>query len=138
METGTSMEATAAPLHSGPIEPAAPTPLVPASAAPRARITFFVVFTPLTDTGTSTLAVAQAPMIPAAAPGSPVTSTPTSGETMLPGKNHEWQDNDGEALFKEPPKKGNRPYGSLELKPPDIEIPEFGGGPHRKGYPLEF
>ena len=43
MGTGTSMEATAASYYGGPIEPAIPTPPVPAatSAAPRARITFF-------------------------------------------------------------------------------------------------
>ena len=46
---------------------------------------------------------------------------------------HEWLDNDGEGLFTEPPwKKGKkRTYGKLELKPPDFEIPEFGGGNRR-------
>ena len=29
-------------------------------------------------------------------------------------------------------------YARLELKPPDFEIPGFGGGSHRKRYPLEF
>ena len=42
MDTDTSMEATAALHDSGPIEPAAPTPPVPAAAAPRARTTSFV------------------------------------------------------------------------------------------------
>ena len=56
------MEATAAPNHSVPIEPAVPTPPVPAAAAPRARITsFWSGFTPLTATGAATLAVPQAP-----------------------------------------------------------------------------
>ena len=92
---------------------------------------------PLTGTGTSTPAVAQAPKIPAASPESPATTTPTSGETMLPGESHEWQDNDGEALVTEPAqKKGERTYRRLELRPPDFEIPEFGGGPHRKMYPF--
>ena len=31
---------------------------------------------------------------PAAAPESPATTTPTSGETMLPGESHEWLDNE--------------------------------------------
>ena len=36
---------------------------------------------------------------------------------MLPRESHEWQDNDGEALLTEPPKKnGKRTYGRLELK----------------------
>ena len=53
------------------------------------------------------------------------TTTPTSGETMLPGESHEWLDNDGEGLFTEPPKKGKKQtYGKLELKPPDIEFTE--------------
>ena len=52
---------------------------------------------------------------------------------MLPGESHEWLDNDGEGLFTEPSKnKGKkRTYGKLELKPPDFEIPEFGGGNRR-------
>ena len=113
MDTGTSMEATAAAHHSGPIEPAARTPPVPAAAAPRARITsFFSGSSPPTGTGTGTAtpAVAQTPTTgtstgeaqkalaeapntsatgpetPAAAPESPATTTPTSGETMLPGE----------------------------------------------------
>ena len=58
---------------------------------------------------------------------------------MLPGESREWQDNDREALFSETPKKkGKRTCGKLELKPPDFPIPEFGGGPHRKRYPIEF
>ena len=59
---------------------------------------------------------------------------------MLPGESHEWKDNDEEALFTEPPKtRGKkRIYGRLELKPPDFEISEFGDGPKRKRYPLEF
>ena len=64
MDTGTSMEATAAAHHSGPIEPAARTPPVPAAAAPRARITsFFSGSSPPTGTGTGTAipAVAQTP-----------------------------------------------------------------------------
>ena len=64
MDTGTSMEAAAAAHHSGPIEPAARTPPVPAAAAPRARITslFFRVPPPTgTGTGTATPAVAQTP-----------------------------------------------------------------------------
>ena len=159
------MEATAAPHHSSaPIDPEAPTSPMHAAAAPRARITlFFSGFTPLTGTGTATPAVPQAPTTgtstgeapealaaasnasatgpdtPAAAPESPATTTPTSGETMPPGESHEWQDNDWEALFTEPPKKkGERTYGRLELKPPDFEIQEFGGGPHRKRHSLEF
>ena len=40
---------------------------------------------------------------------------------MLLGESHEWQNNDGEALSYEPPKKkGKRTYGTLELKPPDF------------------
>ena len=153
MDTGTSMEAAAAAHHSGPIEPAARTPPVPAAAAPRARITsFFSGSSPPTGTGTGAAspAVAQTPATststgeaqkalaeapntsatgpetPAAAPESPATTTPTSGETMLPGESHEWLDNDGEGLFTEPPKKKGkkRTYGKLELKPPDFEIPE--------------
>ena len=51
---------------------------------------------------------------------------------MFPGESHEWLDNDGEGLFTEPPKKkGRRTYGKLELKPPDFETPEFGGGNRR-------
>ena len=56
------MEAIAAAHHSGPIEPAARTPPVPAAAAPRARITsFFSGSSPPTGTGTGTAtpAVAQ-------------------------------------------------------------------------------
>lgn len=47
------------------------------------------------------------------------------------------EDNGAEALFvlRAPPKKKNR---KLELKPPDFAIPEFGGGSHRKRYPLDF
>ena len=46
------MEATAAPHHSEPDESAAPTPPVPAAAAPRATITpFFSGISPLTGTG---------------------------------------------------------------------------------------
>lgn len=48
---------------------------------------------------------------------------------MLPGESHEWQDNDGEGPFKESPKQNDkRTYRNLELEPPDIEIPEVGGG----------
>ena len=48
----TSMEATAAPHHSEPNESAAPTPPVPAAAAPRATITsFFSGISPLTGAG---------------------------------------------------------------------------------------
>ena len=128
MGTGTSMEATAAAHHSGPIEPAARTPPVPAAAAPRARITsFFSGSSPPTGTGTGTAtpAVAQTPTTgtstgeaqkalaeapndsatgpetPTAAPESPATTTPTSGETMPPGESHEWLDNDGEDRFTE-------------------------------------
>ena len=64
MDTGTSMEATAAPNHSGPIAPAARTPPVPAAAAPRARITSLLSGSILptgTGTGTATPAVAQTP-----------------------------------------------------------------------------
>ena len=91
----------------------------------------FMAYTPKTS--------ATGPDTPAAAPESPATTTPTSGETMPPGESHEWQDNDWEALFTEPPKKkGERTYGRLELKPPDLKLREFGGGPHRKSHPLEF
>ena len=119
MDTGNSMEATAtaAAHHSGPIEPAARTPPVPAAAASRARITSFFSGSSLptgTGTGTATPAVAQTPRTgtstgeeqkdvaeapntsarwpetPAAAPESPANTTPASGETMLPGKSHEW------------------------------------------------
>ena len=123
------MEATAAAHHNGPIEPAARTPPVPTAAAPRARITPFVSGSSPptgTGTGTATPAVAQTPTTgtstdeaqkalaeapntsatgpetPAAAPESPATTTPTSGEMMLPGESHEWLDNDGEGLFTEP------------------------------------
>ena len=100
-----------------------------AAAAPRARITSsFNGFTPLTGTCASKTAILQAPTAcaivseasdtlvaspnasaeggpetPAAAPESSATTTPTSGETMLPGERHECQDNDGEAVFMEPP-----------------------------------
>ena len=163
------MEATAAPHHSGSNEPAVPTSPVPAAPAPRATITsFFSVISPLTATGASgtTLptsvvppapttgtgtgeapealaaapnAPAKGPQAPSAAPELPLTTTSTSGETILPGESHERQDNDGGALFTEPPKKGNILYGRLELKPPDLEIPEFGDASHRKRYqyPLE-
>ena len=143
MDTGNSMEATAtaAAHHSGPIEPAARTPPVPAAAASRVRITsFFSGSSPPigTGTGTATPAVAHTPTTgtstgetqkalaeapdtsatgpetPAAAPESLATTTPTGGETMLPGESHEWLDNDGESLFTEPPKKGKkRTYGKL-------------------------
>ena len=103
---------------------------------------------PTTDnsTGEAPEALAAAPNAsatgretPAAAPESPATTTPTSGETMLAGESHEFHHNDGEALFTGPPKKkGKRTYGRLELKPPDMDIPEFGDGPHSKRYPLEF
>ena len=148
------MEAIAAAHHSGPIEPAARTPPVPAAAAPRARITsFFSGSSPPTGTGngTATPAVAQTPTTstitgeaqkalaeapntsatgpetPAAAPESPATTTPISGETMLPGESHEWLDNDGEGLFTEPPKKKSkkRTYGKLELKPPATTPPRY-------------
>ena len=161
MDTGTSMEATAAAHHSGPIEPAARIPPVSAAAAPRARISsFFSGSSPPTGigTGTTTPGVAQTtttgtstgeaqkalaeapntsatgPETPAAAPESPATTTPTSGETMLPGESHEWLDDDGGGLFTEPSKKKGkkRTYGKLELKPPDFEIPESGGGLHHK------
>ena len=64
MDTGTSMEATAAGHHSWSIEPAARTPPVSAAAAPRARITsFFSGSSPPTGsgTGTATPAVAHTP-----------------------------------------------------------------------------
>ena len=93
---------------------------------------------PGTGTDTFTPAVAQAPTIPAAAPESPATTTSISDETMLPGETHEWQDNVGEDPVTEHPKKGKRTYGRLELKPPDLKLREFGGGPHRKSHPLEF
>ena len=81
----------------------------------------------------------KGPEAPSAAPELTPTRTSTCGETMLPGESHEWQDDDGEALFMEPPKKkGKVIYGRLELKPPDSAIPEFGGGSHRKRYPSEF
>ena len=51
--------------------------------------------------------MAQAAAIPAAAPESPATTTPTSGEMMLPGESDEWEDNERVA-FTEPPKKGKR------------------------------
>ena len=128
MDTGTSMEATAAAHQSGPIEPTAWTPPVSAVAAPRARITsFFSGSSPPTGTGTGTAtpAVAQTPTTgtstgeaqkplaealntsatrpetPAAAPESPATTNPIRGETMLPGESHEWLDNDGKDLFTE-------------------------------------
>ena len=73
-----------------------------------------------------------------AAPESPASTTLTSGKVMLPGKSHEWQDSDGEAPITEAPKeKGKRTHGRVELKPPDIEIPEFGGASNRKRYPAE-
>lgn len=46
-------------------------------------------------------------------------------------------DHGTEALFvlRAPPKrKGEK----LELKPPDFEVPDFGGGSKRKRYPLDF
>ena len=82
---------------------------------------------PITGTGTGTdeapaalaatlNAPAKGPEPPSAAAESPAITIATSGETMLPGEIHEWQDNDGEALFSEPPKKkGKSTYGKLEL-----------------------
>ena len=62
VDTGTSMETTAAPHHSGPIEPAAGTPSVPPAAAPRAGIaSMFSGSTPLTGTGTATPAILHTP-----------------------------------------------------------------------------
>ena len=43
----------------------------------------------------------------------------------------EWPDNDGDALFTKPPKKGKIIRGKLELMPPEFEIPDSGGGSHR-------
>ena len=55
MDIGTNIEATAAAQYNRPIEPAARTPPVPASAAPRARITSLVSgSSPPTGTGTGT------------------------------------------------------------------------------------
>ena len=116
MDTGTSMEATAAPHHSAPIKPAARTPPSPAAAASRAMVTsFFPGSTPLTGTGTgiATSVVGQTPMestsigearkalaaapnssatgpeTRAATPGLATTATPASGETMLSVESHE-------------------------------------------------
>ena len=44
----------------------------------------------------------------------------------------------GKPSSQPPKKKGKRTCGKLELKLPDFPIPEFGGGPHRNGYPIEF
>ena len=155
MDTG--MEATSAPPHSGPNESAASTPPEAAAAAPRATImSFFSGTSALTGTGSTTsptAAVSQAPTTGtdtgeapaalAATPNAPTkgpdTTVVTSSETMLLGESHEWQDDDGEALFSEPPKKkGKRTYGKQELKPLDFTTPEFGGGPNRKRYPVEY
>ena len=35
-------------------------------------------------------------------------------------------------------KKGTRTYRKLELKPPDIPVPELGGSPHCTRYPRQF
>ena len=113
MDTGTSMEATAAAHHSGPIEPAARTPPLPFAAAPRARITSFFSGSSLptvTGTGTVTPAVAQPPTTgtitgeaqktlaeapntsatgpetPAAAPESPATTKPPRYHTPSSGR----------------------------------------------------
>ena len=84
-------------------------------------------------------APAKEPEAPSAAPEQPPATTCTSGESMLRGESHEWQDSDGEALFTEPPnKKAKVMYAMLKLKPPDFEIPEFGGGSHRKRHPSEL
>ena len=83
---------------------------------------------PTTGTGTGTgeasaalaatpNAPAKGPEAPLAAAESPATTIATSDETMLPGESHKWQDNAGETLFSEPPKKkSKRTYGKLELK----------------------
>ena len=112
----TPSEWVAEPHQSGPIAPGPPTPQVRAAAAARTRITYILAgFTSPTATGTSTLAVGQAPTVPAAAPESPATTTPTSGEKMPPSESREWQDNDGQAFFTEAPKKrGKRTHGRLE------------------------
>lgn len=56
---------------------------------------------------------------------------------MPPSESHEGQDEGGEASFvlETPSKKKSR---KLALTPPDFEIPVFGGGAHRKRYPLDF
>ena len=110
-----------------------PRPPVPAAAAPRTRITCFFPGSPRC-TGTPTvLAVGQAPTIPTAAPESPATSTATSGETMLPGEREPRVAGQGRGspLHGAPEEKGR---ARLALKALDFEIPEFGGGPHRKRY----
>ena len=135
MDTSISMEATAAARHSGPIEPAARTPPVPVAAAPRARITSFfsgsspptgtgtgiptpaVAHTPTrgTSTGEAQKALAEAPTgpeTPAAAPESPATTTPTSGDTMPARATSGWTTT-GKAYSRSPRSK-KRTYGKLE------------------------
>ena len=78
MDTGTNIEVTAAPHHSrgqradracGPD----PTGTFGCRASSEDHV-FFSGFTPLTGTGTSTPAVAQAPTMPVPAPQSPTTT----------------------------------------------------------------
>ena len=107
VDTGTSTEATAAPHHSGAIKPVAPTPPYLLLQLERGSRLLFPVSPrfPFTDTGTSTVAAAQALTIPAAAPESPTSTTPKSGEMMPPGESHGWRDDDRDALVAEPRKE---------------------------------
>lgn len=82
----------------------------------------------------------KGPDVPSTAHETSVTTTSTSGAIMLPGESHDWKDNGGELFPTEPTEtKGKtRIYGRLELKQPDFGIIDFGGGPKRERYPLEF
>ena len=80
--------------------------------------------------------VAQAAMIPAAAPESPTTTTPTSGEAMLPGASRTGT-TAGKPSSRSPRRRraSELPEAwSFDVKLSDFEIPEFGGSPHRKRY----
>lgn len=73
---------------------------------------------------------------PITATDSPALDAPATAASAEEA-DEEAQDNGAEALFvlRARPKKKAR---KLELKPPDFEIPEFGGGSKRKRYPLDF
>ena len=74
---------------------------------------------------------------PITATDSPALDAPATAASAEEEADEEAQDNGAEALFvlRARPKKKAR---KLELKPPDFEIPEFGGGSKRKRYPLDF
>ena len=154
------MEAAATLRHRAPNEFTA----ILAAAAPRTTITsFFYGFSPLTGTGTTgdmsatatptagtgtgeaPEALAVTPNAPATGPEArrqhpsrqslrlPQAATPCHAarrESRVAGRRRR-------SPLHGASEEGHDNHGRLELKPPDIEIPEVGGASNRKRYPAE-